>query len=358
MLPYFHQHIGNASSIHRCGVEASKGVERARSIIAQYLNAEPEEIVFTSGGTESNNHALKGVAFANADKGRHIIVSEIEHPSVLNVCRWLEGMGFEITRLPVDSEGFVSVDELRRTIRSDTILVSISQGNNEIGTVQPVGELGQLCAEMDVYFHTDACQSFTRQPLDVKTQKLDLITINAHKIHGPKGVGALYITKGIRIQPLLDGGGQERGIRSGTHNTPGIVGLGEAVRIADKKDVHKIASLRDYAIQLTREKVPGARPNGSHRRRLCHSINLSFSGVNGKELLLELDRRGIIVSSGSACSSTSLRPSYVLMAIGLSKQQALSSIRIGLSKWTTKEELETAVENIAEVVSSLRTVGV
>ncbi|MBU1940833.1 MAG: cysteine desulfurase [Candidatus Thermoplasmatota archaeon] len=347
----------NASSPHKLGVKAAKAIEKARTIIAQKTNAYPKEIIFTSGGTESNNLAIKGIAFANIKKGNHIITSKIEHPSVLEATKWLKKHGFEITYLPVDKEGFVDSIYLERAIKKETILVSVIHGNNEIGTIEPIYEIGSICRKRGVYFHIDACQSFTKTDLDVKKYNLDLVTLNAHKIHGPKGVGALYIREGVRFDPLLHGGGQERGFRSGTYNTEGIVGFGRAVEIADEGDIKQMAKLRDYFIQKVQDSVMGVTLNGPRDNRLCNNINLRFNSVSGQKLTRELSERNIFVSAGSACLSTKLIPSHVLLAIGLKPELAEGGVRFSLSKFTTIKELNLVVENIIEIVQKERGVS-
>ena len=347
----------NASSSHKLGVKAAKAVEKARAIIAQKINACPKEIIFTSGGTESNNLAIKGIAFANIKRGNHIIISKIEHPSVLEVVKWLEKHGFEITYLPVDKEGFVDSNYLEKAIKKETILVSIIHGNNEIGTIEPIDEIGLICRKRGVYFHVDACQSFTKIDLDVKEYNLDLVTLNAHKIHGPKGVGALYVREGMQCDPLLHGGGQERGFRSGTYNTEGIVGFGRAVEIADKGDIKKMTKLRDSFIQKIQDSVTGITLNGPRDNRLCNNVNLRFNSVSGQKLTRELNERNIFISAGAACLSTKSIPSHVLLAIGLEPELAEEGVRFSLSKFTTTKELNLVVENIIEIVQKERGVS-
>ncbi len=344
----------NASSFHKLGLKAAKAIERAREIIAQKIDAGPRELIFTSGGTESNNHAIKGVAFANIERGNHIITSKIEHPSIIEATKWLENRGFEITYLSVDKEGLVDLIDVEKAIKKKTILVSVIHGNNEIGTIEPIYEIGSICRKKGVYFHVDACQSFTKTDLNIKKQKLDLVTLNAHKIHGPKGIGALYIREGVRIDPFLHGGGQERGLRSGTYNTEGIVGFGRAAEIADAGDIKKMIGLRDYFIQRIQNSVTGVILNGPRDNRLCNNVNLRFNSVSGHTLARLLNDRNIFVSAGSACSSTKLGPSHVLLAIGLKPELADGGIRFSLSKWTTDKELDFVVKNIAEIVQKER----
>jgi cysteine desulfurase len=354
MLPFLKEESGNASALHKKGVLAAKGIEKARCIIAKSINAEAEEIIFTSGGTEANNFALKGIAFYKPNKGKHIITSVIEHSSVHRTCKWLETQGFEITYIEVDREGFVKPRDLEKAIRHDTILVSVMHVNNEIGTIEPIEAIGKICRDNKIYFHTDACQSFMKVPLDVKQQYLDLVTVNAHKIHGPQGVGALFVKKGVKIEPLLHGGGQEMNLRSGTYNVAGIVGFGKAVEISSPEDITYMSELRDYIITGMENNIPDLILNGSRNNRVCNNINFSFKSVPGKTLLLELDKQGITVSSGSACSSRSLKPSKVLLAIGLNPEEAHSAVRFSISKWTTREEINTALQVLIIIVNNLR----
>ncbi len=344
----------NASSSHALGVVAAKAIEKARAVIAREILAEPQEILFTSGGTESNNLALKGIAFANRGRGKHIIISKIEHLSVLETAQWLEKQGFEITCLPVDEEGFVSPKDVEKAIRKNTILVSIIHANNEIGTIEPIAEIGSVCRNKKVYFHTDACQGFTKAEIDVENQNLDLVSFNCHKIHGPKGVGALYVRKGAKLEPLFHGGGQEGGIRSGPYNTEGIVGFGKAVEISEKKNIKEMTELRDYFIQKVKNNIEGVELNGPKVKRLCNNISLRFRSVNGQSLSRELSERNIYVSTGSACLSTKVVPSHVLLAAGLEPEQAQGTIRLSLSRWTTAEELDFAVQSLSETVRRIR----
>ncbi|MDP7422755.1 MAG: cysteine desulfurase family protein [bacterium] len=354
MQRYRESGLGNASALHRPGLGAAKAVERARMIIAGSLGAGPDEIIFTSGGTESNNLVLKGLAFSHQSHNGHIIISAVEHPSVSEPASWLESLGFEITRLPVDGEGFVDPLEVERNLRDDTILVSIIHGNNEIGTIQHIGEIGTLCRKRNVLFHVDACQSFTKTILDVDNQNIDLVTLNSHKIHGPQGVGALYMRKGISLVPLLHGGEHEGGFRSGTSNAVGIVGFGRAVEIVCGQTAYRMKGLRDYCIKELETVVGNVLLNGPGRYRLCHNINVIFQGVAGKLLAEGLNRIGIYVSTGSACSSTTLTPSTVLTAIGRTVEEAHGAVRLSLSKWTTREEIDTAVKAIARIVAEER----
>ena len=355
---------GNASSIYSFGQTSRDHVENARKIIADSVGAAPSEVIFTSGGTESNNFALKGTAFANKHIGNHIITQKTEHHAILNVCEFLEKNGFTVTYLNVDKEGFVVLDELRKALSEKTILVSIMQGNNEIGAIQPVAEISKIIREHEkkigrkVYFHTDACQSYTKTPLNAKDMDIDLITINAHKIHGPKGVGALIARKGTKLEVNQHGGGQEAGKRSGTENTPGIVGFAKAVEYAQRnsdRDHERMTRLRDYMIENILKEIPAARLNGPlGERRLCNNVNISFEAIEGESVLLRLSERGIMASTGSACSSNSLEPSHVLTAIGLKAEVAHSSMRMTLSRHSTKEEIDYAISALKEEIGLLR----
>jgi cysteine desulfurase len=357
MLPYFSEKYGNASSQHLVGQEAKRALEESRHIIAKSINARDDEIIFTSGGTESNNLALKGLFFANKENNKnHIITTRIEHDCILNSCKWLEKQGAKITYLNVDKDGFIDLNELRNTITPETIVVSVIHGNNEIGTIQDIEEIGKICRQNEIYFHTDACQSFTKTEINVKKQNLDLVTLNSHKIHGPKGVGALYIRKGIKLTPLLHGGGHEFGIRSSTENISGIVGFAKAVKIASNSDVKNMVKLRDYLIEEIL-KIPNTKLNGAREKRLCNNINISFNNIEGESIGGYLDSYGICSSTGSACSSHSLEISHVLKAIKLSDLQANTSIRLSLSKYNTKEEIDYTLEILKKVVEKLRKIS-
>jgi cysteine desulfurase len=359
MMPYMSEKYGNASSTHALGVEARRAVEDARSFIAKTINADPKEIIFTSGGTESDNLAIKGVAFALKEKGNHIITTKIEHKAVLNTCKWLEDtQGFKITYLPVDREGFVNLAELEAAIGEKTILVSVIQGNNEVGTIQDMEAIGKICKAHNVYFHTDACQSYSKTFLDVKKQNLDLVALNAHKLNGPKGVGALYIKKGTKITPLFHGGGHEFNLRSGTENVPGIVGFAEAVKIAfDRKHVENMIKLRDRLIDGVLS-IEGSMLNGPKGiKRLCNNANFSFPGIEGEAIGGYLDQKNIASSTGSACSEASLEPSYVLKAIGLSDAEANGSLRLTLSRFTTKEDVDMLLLELPSIISKLRKIS-
>lgn len=358
MLPFFTEKYGNPSSIHTKGREAREAVDKARKIIAKSIGAKTEEIIFTSGGTESNNIALKSIAFSNKQRGNHIITSKIEHDCVLNTCKWLEKQGFKVTYLGVDQKGFVRPEELEKAITSQTILVSIIHGNNEIGTTQDLKTLGSICKKHNVYFHTDACQSYTKTELNVKKQPVDLITLNAHKIHGPKGVGALYMRKGTNLSAWQHGGGQENNLRSGTINTHGIAGFGEAVKQGmNKKHIKHMTKLRNKLIKGVLS-IPETTLNGpTGDKRLCNNTNFLFKRIEGEAIGGYLDLKGICSSTGSACSSKILEPSHVLQAIGLSKAQANGSIRLSISRFTTEQEIEYVLKVLPGIVKKLRMIS-
>ncbi len=355
MLPYFSEKYGNASSTHFKGQEAKESLDKSRRIIAREIGAKRHEIIFTSGGTESNNFALKGLFFNNYPEKNHIITTKIEHDCVLNSCKWLETQGAKVTYLDVDEQGFVNPEDVRKEITDKTIIVSVIHGNNEIGTIQDLEAIGKICKEKNVLFHTDACQSFTKVPINVKKQNLDLVTLNSHKIHGPKGVGALYIREGLKITPLSHGGGHEKKLRSGTENVSGIVGFAEAVKISSKKDVEKMKSLRDKLITDIL-KIPNTKLNGP-ADRLCNNVNISFNNIEGEAVGGYLENFGIYTSTGSACASHSLEQSHVLKAIGLSSVQINSSLRISISKYTTEEEINYVLEKLSKVVEKLRRIS-
>ena len=357
MMPFFISRYGNPSGIHGTGRDAHKAVEEARRRTAAVLGAESREICFTSGGSESDNLAIQGTAFALREKGNHLITSRIEHHAVLNTCRWLEKQGFRVTYLPVDADGTVSPDAVRDAITPETVLVSIMTANNEIGTVEPVGEIGRICREKGVLFHTDAVQAAGMLPLRADEMNADLISLSAHKFHGPKGTGALYIRKGTRLDALIHGGSQERGLRAGTENVPGIVGLGKAIEIAEAErtaNAERIRELRDLLIRRIRGAVPDVKLNGHPERRLPNNCHFSFAGVESEALLLRLDLAGIAASGGSACTSGSMEPSHVLKATGLEEELMKGSIRLTLGRETTAEEIEKTAQVLPEIVKDLR----
>jgi len=356
MIPYFSEKFGNASSQHQIGQEAKNALERARRRIARAIHAHTDEIIFTSGGTESNNLVLKGLFFENCPKKNHIITTKIEHDCILNTCKWLEKQGAKVTYLDVDKEGFVNSEDIEKAITDKTFLVTIIHGNNEIGTIQDLEKIGKICKEKNVLFHTDACQSFTKVNINVKKMNLDLVSLNSHKIHGPKGVGALYIKDGIKITPLFHGGGHEKKLRSGTENISGIVGFSEAVKISNKKDVKKMKKLRDYFIKELLE-IPNVKLNGPKENRLCNNINVSFNNIEGEALGGYLENIEIYTSTGSACLSHSLETSHVLKALGLSALASNSSLRISLSKYTTEEEIDYVLKKLKKIVKRLRRIS-
>ncbi|MBQ9119886.1 MAG: cysteine desulfurase NifS [Lachnospiraceae bacterium] len=357
MLPYLKEKYGNPSSIYEFSMQNKKVLVEAREEIARALSCEPSEIYFTSGGSEADNWALCKIAEEYKDKGRHIITSKIEHHAILHTCKWLEKQGYEITYVGVDEQGIVKLEELKRAIRPDTILISIMAANNEIGTLQPIEEIGAIAKAQGIYFHTDAVQAFGHIPLDVKRMQIDLLSASAHKLNGPKGIGFLYVKNGIRLPSLIHGGGQERGRRAGTENVPGIVGFGQAVKeamAAMQERTAKEQELRDYFMNEVLTRVPYARVNGSRMKRLPNNVNFSFQFIEGESLLIMLDMQGICASSGSACTAGSLDPSHVLMALGLPEEVANGSIRFTLGQDTTKEEIDVTIEKVAELVRKLR----
>jgi cysteine desulfurase len=360
--PYFSEKFGNASSLHSFGLEAKEALESAREKVAKLLGARPEEIIFTSGGTESDNLALKGIAYKNREKGKHIITTSIEHPAILEVCRKLETQGFEVTYLPVTSDGLVDLAVLENAIRKDTILISVMHANNEVGTIQPLEEIGRLAAEKDIYFHTDAVQTVGKIPADVNQLGVDLLSLSAHKLYGPKGVGALYIRKGTRIESIVQGGGHERGLRSGTENISGIVGLGRAAELSEgtmSEEAEVLAGLRDRLAGQVLERVKDCWINGTMAagKRLPSNLNFGFRYVEGESLLLFLDSKGIAVSTGSACSSHKLEPSHVLRALGLKAEECHGSLRITLGRSNTEEDVDYVAQSILEAVERFRAIS-
>ena len=357
MLPYFSESYGNASTIYKLGRENRKAIEEAREKVAKILNCDASEIYFTSGGSESDNTAIKGIAYANRKKGNHIITSKIEHPAVLDTCKKLEKEGFEVSYIGVDENGILDIEELKREIRPTTTLISIMFVNNEIGTIQPIEEIGKIAKENNIYFHTDAVQAVGTLRIDVKALNIDALSLSAHKFYGPKGIGALYIRRGIPFDNLINGGHQERSKRAGTENVAGIVGLGKAIEIAyNDLDEHckKIKELRDYYVEQVEKRIPYIKINGDRERRVPGNSNISFRFIEGEGLLLNLDLKGICASSGSACTSGSLDPSHVLLAIGLPHEIAHGSLRISMGKYNTKEEVDYLIDSLVEIVSRLR----
>jgi len=354
MTPFFDKNYANASSIHEMGQLAKEALEKARKVIADSINASPEEIIFTSGGTESNNFAIKSIAFSNKEKN-HIITSKVEHDCVLNSCKWLESQGFKVTYLDVDNEGRVNSKDVKKAITTKTCLVTIMHANNEVGTINNISEIGKICKEKSVYFHSDACQSYTKVPINVKEINIDLLTINAHKIHGPKGVGALYIKKGTKIKAWQSGGSHEFRLRAGTENVSGIIGFAKAVQISSQKNINYMIKLRDYAIDKISKNIPDVKLNGATvNDRLCNNVNFSFIGIEGESILLMLSEKGIMVSTGSACSSTSLEASHVLLAMGLKHAVAHGSIRFSFSKYNTIKEIDYLIKVLKPIITKLR----
>ncbi len=356
MLPYLTENFGNPSSIYDPGKISKRAVEAARKKVADTIGAEETEIYFTSGGSESDNWALKGIAFANRNKGKHIITSSIEHHAVLHACSWLEGQGFEVTYLPVDRYGIVSTEELKNTIRNDTVLISIMLANNEIGTIQPVEEIGKIAREKRIYFHTDAVQAIGHVPIDVKKMNIDLLSLSGHKFGGPKGCGALYIRKGTKIDPLIHGGAQERKRRAGTENVPAIVGLGKAIEFAAggiEEENKTLLKMRDRLIKELL-KIPKTHLNGHPTERLANNVNVTFEYIEGESLLLLLNTKGIFASTGSACNSTSLEPSHVLTACGVPHEIVHGSLRLSLGRMNTMEDVDRVLEVLPEIVQKLR----
>jgi len=357
MQPYFFDKFGNASSIHSFGQEAKKAIEDTRETLASFLGADPSEIVFTSGGTESNNFAIEGVAYALEKKGNHIISSAIEHHAVTEPCKFLEKHGFKTTYVGVDKYGLVSPEDIKKAITDKTILITVMHANNEIGTIQPIVEIGKLAKEKGIYFHTDAVQTVGHIPVNVNDLNVDLLSLSAHKFYGPKGVGALYIRKGTRIERFLHGGDQEKGRRASTHNTVGIVGLGKAIelcrqRMADEAEFQ--ISLRDKLIKEVTIKISEVYLNGHPTKRLPNNANFSIKYIEGESILLNLDMVGIAASTGSACTSSSLEPSHVLLAIGLSHELAHGSLRVTLGRWTKKEDIDYLLEHLPGIAEKLR----
>lgn len=357
MLPYFTEKFGNASSIYQMGAESKQAITRSRDIIAESLHAKPEEIYFTAGGSESDNWALIAAAESYGEKGKHIITSKIEHHAILHTCRYLEKRGYEITYIDVDEDGMIKLEELKKAIRPDTILISVMYANNEIGTIQPIAEIGRIARENGILFHTDAVQAYGHVPLDVDELSIDMLSASGHKFNGPKGVGFLYIRKGVKIRAFIHGGAQERKRRAGTENVPGIVGLGAAAECAfaqmDER-MEKVSKLRDYLIERIEKEIPYCRLNGDRIKRLPNNVNFSFRFIEGESLLIMLDMKGICASSGSACTSGSLDPSHVLLAIGLPHEIAHGSLRLTLSEENTIEEMDYVIDAIKGVVDRLR----
>jgi cysteine desulfurase len=357
MLPFFSGDFGNASSIHTFGQRARAAVESAREQVADLLNARPQEIVFTSGGTESDNHAILGVVNASSSDSRHIITSAIEHEAVLNTCQALEKRGVTVTYLPVNRDGLINPSDLRNAIRPETLLITLMHANNELGTVQPLPEVGVIAAEADVYFHTDAVQSTGKLPIDVKSLRLDLLSLSGHKFYAPKGVGALFVKGGTRLRQFLFGGHHQRGYRPGTENVAGIVGLGKAAELARRllaSDSQRISNLRDQLEQGLLSHIPDSRANAANAPRTPNTCNLTFPGIEGEALIIALDLKGLACSTGAACSSGAVEPSHVLTAIGLRASEARASIRFSLGRHTTRADIDAALDLVPSAVAQLR----
>ena len=356
MIPYLTENFGNPSSIYDLGKTSKHAVEKARKRVAYAIGAEENEIYFTSGGTESDNWAIKGIAFANRNKGKHIITSSIEHHAVLHACKWLEGQGFEVTYLPVDKYGMVSPEDLKNAIRDDTILISIMLANNEIGTIQPVDEIGKIARENRIYFHTDAVQAIGHVPIDVQKMNIDLLSLSGHKFQGPKGCGALYIRKGTKIETLLHGGAQERKRRAGTENVPAIAGLGKSIELAVGEIGESDKTLLEMRERLIKDllKIPKTHLNGHPIKRLANNVNVTFEYIEGESLLLLLNAKGVFASTGNACNSSSLEPSHVLTACGVPHEIVHGSLRLSLGKMNTQEDVNRVLEVLPEIVQKLR----
>ena len=360
MLPYFTEVYGNPSSLHAFGQEAKHAIEDARYTVASFIGSKPEEIVFTSGGTESNNCAIKGIAYARRDKGNHIVTSKIEHHAVLEPCHFLEKQGFEITCIPVDESGLVDPADVKKAITDRTILISIMHANNEIGTIQPINEIGKIARGRGIYFHTDAVQTLGHLPIDVNELNVDILSASGHKFNGPKGVGILYVKKGIRMLPFMHGGDQEQQRRASTHNVPGIVGFGKAVELAQEemgKEIEKLTSLRDTLIEGILSTIEFTRVNGHLTQRLPNNVNVSIAYVEGESMILNLDMEGIACSTGSACTSSSLEPSHVLMAIGLPHELAHGSLRFSLGRQTSEDDIDYVLTVLPGIVAKLRSMS-
>mgnify|MGYP000050749747 FL=1 len=360
MLPYFKEYYGNASSIYQLGAKSKEALDESREYIAGTLGAKTNEIYFTAGGSESDNWAIKATADAYAQKGKHIITSAIEHHAVLHTCEYLEKHGYEVTYVGVDENGVIKLDELKAAIRPDTILLSVMFANNEIGTIQPIKEIGEIAKEHDILFHTDAVQAYAQVPINVDEMHIDMLSASGHKLNGPKGIGFLYIRKGIKIRSFVHGGQQERGRRAGTENIPGIVGLAAAAKRSFsmlEEKMQKEIELRDYLISRIEAEIPYCRLNGDRKKRLPNNVNFSFQFIEGESMLILLDSKGIAASSGSACTSGSLDPSHVLLAIGLPHEIAHGSLRLTMSEENTKEEMDYVVEQLTAILERLRSMS-
>jgi cysteine desulfurase len=360
MTPYLSEGWGNPSSVHACGLEARAAVEKARGQVAELIGADKNDIYFTSGGTEADNWALKGVAYANKQRGNHIITSTIEHHAILETCKYLEERDFTVTYLPVDGYGMVEPGAVKKAITSKTVLVSIMHANNEVGTIEPIAEIGKIAREAGIYFHTDAVQTTGHIPVEVDQLGVDMLSVSAHKLYGPKGIGVLYIRANTKIDLLIHGGGQERQMRAGTENVPGIVGFGKAAELAKmemRAEAEHLVDFRELLIKGILEKIDGARLNGHPTRRLPNNVNISFEFVEGEAICLNLDLANICAATGSACSSESMEASHVLLAMGLSPEIARSSLRFSLGKWSTKDDINIVMDKLPGIVSRLRSIS-
>lgn len=360
MAPYFTEYYGNPSSIYSFAGQSKNAMEEARATIAGILGAKPEEIYFTGGGSESDNWALKATAEAYAAKGKHIITSTIEHHAILHTCEYLEKHGYEVTYVGVDENGIIRLDELEQAIRPDTILISVMSANNEIGSIQPLKEIGEIARKHNVFFHTDAVQAFAHIPLNVDEMNIDMLSASGHKINGPKGIGIMYIRKGVKIGSFIHGGAQERKRRAGTHNVPGIIGMAKAAQIADANMEERMAyecKLRDHLIERVLAEIPYSRLNGDRTKRLPNNANFCFRFIEGESMLIKLDQKGICGSSGSACTSGSLDPSHVLLAIGLPHEIAHGSLRLTISQETTMEDIDYTVDELKKIIEQLRSMS-
>jgi len=360
MLPYFNKYHGNASSLHDFGVKSAAVLQESREIIAHIIGARPQEIIFTSSATESNNMALKGVAFANREKGKHILVSAIEHDCVLASAAWLKKQGFEIEKIPVNKYGLVDPGDVEKRLRPDTILVSVMHANNEMGAIEPIEKIGKLCRKRNIYFHTDAAQSFGKIPIDVDKMNIDLLTASSQKIYGPKGAALLFVLKGTKIDPLLHGGGHEFGLRSGTANIPAIVGFAKAAEICMAemaKENLRLTELRDDLTKKLLAEIPKSHLNGHPTKRLANNINIRFDGIEGESILMLLNAGGVAGATGSACSSKNLQPSHVLIAMGIEPEKVHGSLRLSLGRWTTKEDTDYVVKILPKIIARLRAIS-
>ncbi len=353
MMPYFCDNFGNTMSLHSFGQKARMALDESRKTVANFIGAKPEEIIFTSSATESNNFALKGIAFANEKKGNHIIISAIEHACIMESAKWLGGRGFKITYVPVDRFGVVNVDDVSKAITKETILISVMHVNNELGSIQPIAEIGQIAKENNIYFHSDCAQSLGKIPVNVNDLNVDLLTASGHKIYGPKGIGILFVKRGVKIEPLLNGGGQELGLRSSTSNVAGAVGFAKALELFNQEE--KIAELREYLCSGVLS-IPGSRLN-SPKTGVPGILNFSFSGVEGEAITMRLDMDGIAVSTGSACSSNKLTASHVLLATGMKPEEAHGSLRVSIGRWTTKEDIDYFIESLFKNINQLREIS-